>query len=42
MGVRERVLAIRLLEKTAKQPEYAKGLGIQVVVSKTGDKRKRL
>ena len=30
MSVRERILAIRLLEKQEKQPEYTKQIGVQV------------
>ena len=30
MTVRERILALRLLEKQKQQPEYAKMIGIQV------------
>lgn len=30
MTVRERILAIRLLEKQEQKPEYAKQIGIQV------------
>ena len=30
MTVRERILALRLLEKQKQQPEYAKRIGIQV------------
>ncbi len=30
MTVRERILAIKLLEKQEKNPEYAKQIGIQV------------
>lgn len=32
MTVRERILAIRLLEKQERNPEYAKRIGIQVAV----------
>lgn len=35
MTARERILAIRLLEKQEKQPEYAKRIGIQVQMKKT-------
>ena len=42
LSARERVLAIRLLEKTAKHSEYVKGLGIEVVISKVDSKGKRL
>lgn len=40
MTVRERVLALRLLEKQRKNPELAKQLGINVkVVTKTKEKK---
>jgi hypothetical protein len=32
MTVRERILAIRLLEKQEQNPEYAEGIGIQVTM----------
>ena len=32
MTVRERILALRLLEKQKQQPEYAKRIGIQVSI----------
>ena len=35
MTARERILALRLLEKQEKQPEYAKRIGIQVQMKKT-------
>ena len=39
MTVRERILALRLLEKQKQQPEYAAGIGIQVnMVSKDSGK----
>lgn len=41
MGARERMLALRLLEKAAKHSEYVKGLGIEVGLLKTGGKGKR-
>jgi hypothetical protein len=34
MTVRERILAIKLLEKQEKNPEYAKQIGIQVSMEK--------
>lgn len=34
MTVRERILALRLLEKQEKHPEYTRNLGIQVYVAK--------
>lgn len=43
MTARERVLAIRLLEKQERRPEYAKKIGIQVQMKKAdstgGEKR---
>ena len=35
MTAKERILAIRLLEKQEKQPEYTKRIGIQVQMKKT-------
>ena len=35
MTARERILAIRLLEKQEKQPEYAKRIGMRVQMKKT-------
>lgn len=40
MSARERILAIRLLEKQEKQPEYAKRIGIQVQMKKTDSRNK--
>ena len=34
MTARERILAIRLLEKQERRPEYAKRIGIQVQMKK--------
>lgn len=34
MTARERILAIRLLEKQERNPEYAKQIGIQVSMTK--------
>lgn len=34
MTVRERILAIRLLEKQVKNPEYVEKFGIQVTIKK--------
>lgn len=34
MTARERILAIRLLEKQERNPEYAKQIGIQVILTK--------
>ena len=42
MGPRERVLAIRLLEKAAKHSEYVKGLGVEAALSKVDRSGKRL
>lgn len=41
MGVRERVLTLRLLEKTAKHSGYAKQLGVEVVISKISGEARR-
>lgn len=38
MTVRERILALRLLEKQEHHPEYAKRIGIQVNVTKKDPK----
>ena len=38
MTVRERILALRLLEKQEHNPEYAKRIGIQVNVMKKDPK----
>ena len=40
MTVRERMLALRLLEKQEKNPEYARKLGVQVKGSKKVEKSK--
>ena len=32
MGVRERILAIRLMEKIQSRPDFAKALGVEVCV----------
>lgn len=42
MGARERMLALRLLEKAAKRSEYVKDLGIEIVIAKAGGNGKRL
>lgn len=42
MSARERVLAIRLIEKMEKHFEYVKRLGVEVVVSRAEDKEKCL
>ena len=39
MTVRERILAIRLLEKQERNPEYAKRIGIQVQILKKDPKK---
>lgn len=41
MTVRERILALRLLEKGAKQPEYTQKIGIRVTL-KPKDRQKTL
>ena len=38
MTVRERILALRLLEKQERNPEYAKRIGIQVSMVKKDPK----
>ena len=38
MTARERILAIRLLEKQEKNPEYASWIGIQVDIVNQGQK----
>ena len=35
MTARERLLAIKLLEKQEKNPEYAQRIGVQVIMKKT-------
>ena len=40
MTVKERVLALRLLEKQKKNPELAKRLGINVYMKKNGKEKK--
>lgn len=37
MNVRQRILALRLLEKQKKNPEYAKKIGIEVKINKLFD-----
>ena len=39
MTVRERILALRLLEKQKKNPEYAKKIGLEVKVKEKEDKK---
>lgn len=39
MTARERILAIRLLEKQERNPEYAKQIGIQVSMAKKDPKK---
>ena len=40
MTTRERILAIRLLEKQEKNPEYARRIGIQVEIVKKDPEEK--
>lgn len=40
MTVRERILALKLLEKQEKCPEYAVRIGIQVQIKKTDSQNK--
>lgn len=40
MTVRERILAIKLLEKQERSPEYANWIGIQVSMAKKDPKKK--
>ena len=40
MTVRERILALRLLEKQERFPAYAKRIGVQVTVAKKDPKYK--
>lgn len=40
MTVRERILALKLLEKQEQNPDYAKRIGIQVCISKQDPERK--
>ena len=39
MTVRERILALKLLEKQEQHPEYAKRIGVQVAVIITDPKK---
>lgn len=41
MNARQRILALRLLEKQKKHPEFMKKLGIEIKL-KTNDKEKEL
>ncbi len=41
MTVRERILALRLLEKQKKNPELAKQLGINVYMKKKGKEERQ-
>ena len=41
MTARERILALRLLEKQERNPEYAKRIGIRVVMVKKDPKTRR-
>ena len=36
MGTRERILTIRLLDKVARHPNYAKALGIECIPGMSG------
>lgn len=40
MTVRERILALELLEKQEKRPDYAERIGIQVQMKKTDSQNK--
>lgn len=42
MTVRERILAIRLLEKQERSPEYTKQIGIQAQMIKPEHKKKEV
>lgn len=39
MSVRERILALRLLEKQKKNPEIAKQIGIEVKMTEKNEKK---
>lgn len=39
MSVRERILALRLLEKQKKNPEIAKKIGIEVKMTEKNEKK---
>lgn len=39
MTVRQRVLALRLLEKQRKNPEYVKKIGVEIAIKKKSNKR---
>lgn len=41
MTVKQRVLALRLLEKQKRNPKYAEKLGIDVTLSKASPKKKK-
>lgn len=41
MGVKQRILALRLLEKQNKNPKYAKKLGIEIKINKKEKKNDR-
>ena len=41
MTARERILALRLLEKQERNPEYAKRIGVRVVMVKKDPKTRR-
>lgn len=40
MSPRQRQLAIRLSEKIAKNPEYAKNIGVEIINKNTNSKKK--
>ena len=42
MTVRERILALRLLEKQERCPEYAKRIGVRVIMVKKDPKNKEV
>lgn len=41
MDPRERVMTIRLLEKTARHPGYAERLGIELAVQRVGESERQ-
>lgn len=41
MTTRERILAIRLLERQEKNPEFAKQIGVEVKIQKKKDNQRR-
>ena len=42
MSVRERILALRLLEKQKKHPEHAKQIGIEVKIKEKTEKKNEI